>query len=90
MLHEYLYGETEVNREDISTHYDNLMEVFPDSEESRMEREFEVCMFVCMYVCMCVCMYVCMYVCTNVCMYVAMYVCIYVCTYNETNIIIII
>ena len=42
LLHEYLYGETEVNRDTIRNHFDYLLEMFPDAEESRLEKEFQV------------------------------------------------
>ena len=43
LLHEYLYGETEVTKDTIKDHFDSLLETFPDTEDSRMEKEFQVC-----------------------------------------------
>ncbi len=43
LLHDYLFGETEVNKSNIGAHFDELLEVFPGTEDSRLEKEFQVC-----------------------------------------------
>ena len=48
LLYEYLYGETEVKREELSDHLEKLLEVFPETEDSRMDKEFEVRLLYCM------------------------------------------
>ena len=44
LLYEYWYGETLINKEELEAHYEKLQEAFPYTEDSRLDKEFEVCM----------------------------------------------
>ena len=43
LLYEYWYGETLINKEELEAHYEKLQEAFPYTEDSRLDKEFEVC-----------------------------------------------
>ena len=42
LLYEYWYGETLINKEELEAHYEKLQEAFPYTEDSRLDKEFEV------------------------------------------------